>query len=79
MIALFDFIPRNCPSCGTLLHLNNGTPGKITKFKSYQADTCPGCGLKYQLSKQKDILRAATATGGNLIELMVDSSPDDGE
>ena len=62
-----------------MLHINNGDPAKITRFKTYQADACPVCGLKYQLAEQKDILRAATTSGGNLVDLMIGSQPDNGD
>lgn len=79
MITLFNFVSRNCPACGTRFYPNNGSSSKITDFESFQADTCPDCSLKYQLAEQRCILRAATASGGNLVDLMIDTSKNDDE
>ena len=69
MLTILDFTPQYCPSCGAPLHINEDPTGAF-RFASYHADTCPKCGLHYQLAPQTDILRAATACGGTLIELV---------
>lgn len=42
------------------------------KFKAHQALSCAICGVMYQLASQTDILRAATASGGDMVEYFVD-------
>ena len=72
MLALYNFIPLYCPSCGTptwLARVDNPMSGK---FKVHQAQSCAICGVMYQLADNKDIFRAATMSGGDLIEYFVD-------
>ena len=42
------------------------------KFKAHQALDCAICGVMYQLASQTDILRAATASGGDMVEYFMD-------
>jgi hypothetical protein len=42
------------------------------KFKAKQADVCAICGIIYQLVDKTDLLRAATASGGDMIEYFID-------
>ena len=70
MLAVFDFTPKYCPSCGTLLHIDDD-PTQAFRFASYHAATCPNCDLKYQLVPQTEMLRAAAACGGTLADLVV--------
>jgi hypothetical protein len=42
------------------------------KFKAKQADVCATCGIMYQLVDKTDLLRAATASGGDLVEYFCD-------
>ena len=50
------------------------------KFKAHQSLSCTICGVMYQLADNKDIFRAATASGGDLVEYFVDEddSPEPG-
>jgi hypothetical protein len=41
-------------------------------FKARQALSCAICGVLYQLDDQTDTLRAATASGGDLLEYFLD-------
>jgi len=72
MIALYNFIPLYCPSCGTPTRLERADNPMSGKFKAHQALSCAICGVMYQLADQKDILRAATASGGDILEYFVD-------
>jgi hypothetical protein len=42
----------------------------------YQVLNCAVCGVMFQLAEQKDVLRAATASGGIMIEDFVDDEPE---
>ena len=71
MIYLSEFIPHYCPSCGTPTRFqvpNNPDEGR---FKALQALNCVTCGVWFQRATQKDLLRAATASGGDLLEYYV--------
>ena len=70
-MALFNFVPRICPACGVALEINTEAV-KLAEYYVFEAAVCPGCGLKYQYVRQVDLLRAATASGGNLIDLLMD-------
>jgi hypothetical protein len=39
---------------------------------AHQALNCVICGVMYQLASQTDILRAATASGGDMLEYFMD-------
>jgi hypothetical protein len=42
------------------------------KFKAKQALSCAICGVMYQLADNTELFRAATASGGDLVEYFVD-------
>ena len=67
MIALYNFIPIYCPSCGTPTRLDRVDNPMSGKFKAHQALICPICGKMYQLAGKTELPRAATASGGDLI------------
>jgi len=46
------------------------------KFKAKQALSCGVCGLRYQLVDNTGLFRAATASGGDLVEYFVDKEAD---
>ena len=72
MIALYNFIPLYCPSCGTPTRLERADNPMSGKFKAHQTLSCAICGVMYQLADQKDILRAATASGGDMLGYFLD-------
>ena len=72
MIALYNFIPLYCPSCGTPTRLERVDNPMSGKFKANQALSCAICGVMYQLADNKDVFRAATASGGDLVEYFID-------
>jgi len=72
MIALFNFLPLYCPSCGTPTRLDHADNILRGKFKAKQALSCAMCGVKYQLVDNTEIFRAATVSGGDLVGHFVD-------
>ena len=70
MLCVVNFTPAYCPACGAALRID-GDPALAFRFASYHAERCPKCGLMYQLAQTEDILRAATACGGTLINLKI--------
>jgi hypothetical protein len=68
MIALYNFLPLYCPSCGTHTRLDHADNILRGKFKAKQALSCGVCGLRYQLADNTELFRAATASGGDLVE-----------
>ena len=72
MIALYNFLPLYCPSCGTPTRLDRKDNPLIGKFKAKQALSCAICGVTYQLADNTEIFRSATASGGDLVEYFVD-------
>jgi hypothetical protein len=72
MLALYNFLPLYCPSCGTPTRLDRVDNPLAGKFKAKQADVCATCGIMYQLADKTDILRAATASGGDMVEYFID-------
>ena len=72
MIALYNFLPLYCPSCGTPTRLDHAGNILRGKFKAKQALSCRVCGLKYRLVDNTEIFRAATANGGDLAGYFVD-------
>ena len=66
----------------------SGTPTRLDraenilrgKFKAKQSLSCGVCGVKYQLADNTELFRAATASGGDLVEYFVDEedSPERG-
>ena len=74
MIALYNFIPIYCPSCGTPTRLDRVDNPMSGKLKAHQALVCPICGIMYQLAGRTELLRAATASGGDLIDYYVEEN-----
>jgi transposase-like protein len=72
MLALYTFIPLYCPSCGTPTRLDRIDNILEGKYQARQALNCAICGVMFQLAEKTDILRAATASGGDMIEYFVD-------
>ena len=68
MIALYNFFPLYCPSCGTPTRLDPVDNPLSGKFKAKQADACAICGMMFQLVDKTDLLRAATASGADLVD-----------
>jgi hypothetical protein len=71
MIAIYNFIPLNCPSCGTPTRLERVDNPMSGKFTAHHALLCAICGVMYQLVDKKDILRAATASGGGFARVLL--------
>jgi len=42
------------------------------KYQARQTINCSICGLMFQLATKTDLLRAATASGGDLVEYYID-------
>jgi hypothetical protein len=76
MIALYTFVPFYCPSCGTPTRLDRVENAFIGKYQAHQTLSCSICVVIYQLASKTDLLRAATASGGDLVEYFIE---DDGE
>ena len=72
MIALYDFIPLYCPSCGNPTRLDRADNMLSGKYKAHQALRCPSCQMIYQLTDKTDLLRAATASRGDLIGYFIE-------
>jgi hypothetical protein len=72
MITLSNLIPLYCPSCGTPTHIERVDNPMSGKFKAHQALSCTICCVMYQLCDNKDIIRAAKASGGDLMEYFID-------
>lgn len=68
MIFLLNFVPYFCPSCGTSTGFDNITNPDLDTFNRYHAITCPICQTIFQKADEVDLLRAATASGGDLLE-----------
>ena len=68
MLAFYNFYPLYCPSCGTPTRLERADNLLSGKFKAHQALSSPICGVMYQLSDNTVMFRAATASGGDLVE-----------
>jgi hypothetical protein len=81
MLAIYNFVPLYCPACGTPTRLERVDNLLTGKFKARQTLSCAICGVMYQLADQKDILRAATASDGDMIEYFLDEDdlPDEGK
>jgi len=76
MIALYNFLPFYCPSCGTPTGLDHADNLLRGKFKAKQALSCGVCGVKFQPIDNTELFRAATASGGDLVEYFVDEETD---
>jgi hypothetical protein len=72
MIALYNFLPHYCPSCGTPTRLDRMDNPMKGKFKAKQALFCAIYGVMYQLADNTELFIAATASGGDLVEYFVD-------
>jgi len=72
MIALYNFVPLYCPSCGTPTRLDRIENAMIGKYQARQSLQCPICGVVFQLATRTDLLRAATASGGDILDYFVD-------
>jgi hypothetical protein len=55
MLALYNFIPLYCPSCGTRTRLERADNPMGGKFKAKQA-LCAICGVMYQLADNTELL-----------------------
>ena len=67
MLALYNFLSLYCLSCGTPMRFDRIDNEMTSKYKAKQADICATCGI-YQHVDRTDLLRAATASGGDMIE-----------
>jgi hypothetical protein len=72
LLALYNFLPLYCPSCGPPTRLDRADSTLAGKFKAKQADVCTTSGIIYQLADKSDILRAATASCVDMIEFFLD-------
>ena len=72
MLAIYNFYLLYCPTCGTPTHHERADNLLSGKFKAHQALSCAIWGVMYQLADNKDIFRAATASGGDLLDYFVD-------
>jgi hypothetical protein len=70
-IALSKFIPLYCPSCGTPTRLDRVDNALSDKYQAHQALNCPNCYVLFQLVTKTDLLRAATASGGDGVEYFI--------
>ena len=71
MIAILNYTPLYCPSCGTPTRLDRDDNYELAIFKTQKALNCDSCGAVYQLAERTDILRAATASGGDMVDYFV--------
>jgi hypothetical protein len=72
MIALYNFVPLYCPSCSSPTRLDRADNPLSGKYQAHQAIACPICGVMFQLATKRDLLRAATASGGDMVEYYID-------
>jgi hypothetical protein len=78
MIALYNFIPLYCPSCDTPTCLDHADNVLRGKYQAHQAISCLICGVMYQLSTNINLLRAATSTGWDMVDYLVEHDEDEG-
>jgi hypothetical protein len=71
------FVPFYCLSCSRPTRLDRIDNVLAGKYQAHQILGCSICGIMYQLAMQVDVLRAATASGGDMLEYFVDD--DDAE
>lgn len=64
MIALFDFMPRFCPSCGEPQSWKDS--GDVRDFYAGCSFTCRKCGLHFGAAKPEPMLEANAAAGGDM-------------
>ena len=72
MIALYTFIPLYCPSCGTPTRLDRIDNALSGMYQAHQSQKCSIGGVMFQLATKADLLRAATASGGDLVEYFIE-------
>lgn len=71
MLAILNFTPLYCPSCGTPTRLDPSGNYEFAIFKAHKTLNCGNCGAIYQLADRTDILRAAMASRGDMVEYFV--------
>jgi len=64
-VALFNFTPKFCPSCGNQIHFIRLT-GRPRDYEQYDAFACQVCKLLYQKATSEDIITAADNSRGDL-------------
>lgn len=68
-IALLTERPRFCPGCGKALALGTN-PHSLQDWLAHCAHSCSGCGLHFQLVDEGHAIAAATASGGDLEQML---------
>ena len=71
MIYLSEFIPHYYPSCCTPTRFDRVDNPDVARFKAFQALNCVTCGVTFQRATKKDILRAATLSGWDLLDMEI--------
>jgi transcription elongation factor Elf1 len=72
MIALYDFIPRYCPGCGSESPVGNS----VRDYLGFASCGCRNCGVTFQLAPYDAMLDAADANGqGDLRRFAPGPSP----
>jgi len=74
------FHPNDCISFYSSGQDLRGTPTKldrvenafIGKYQARQTLSCSICGVMYQFASKTDLLRAATVSGGDLVEYFIE-------
>lgn len=74
MIALYDFVPRFCPNCGTPTKLDRKATHEErmyhiepdADFKAGASHSCLNCGLHYAQAIHHEMLKCATASNSDL-------------
>jgi hypothetical protein len=72
MISLYKFIPLCCPSCGNPTRLDSIDNALSAKYQALELQQRSIFNVLFQLATNTDLLRAATASGGNLIEYYIE-------
>jgi hypothetical protein len=72
MNALYHFVPLFCPSNGTPTRLDRVNNAFIGKYQAHQTLFYAICGVMSQLATKTDLLRAATASGGDLVKYFIE-------
>jgi hypothetical protein len=70
-IALTKFVSLYFPTFGTPTRLDRADNALSGKYQAHQALNCPFCGVMFQLVTKTDLLRAATASGGDGVEYFI--------
>lgn len=76
MIALYNFTPLYCPSCGSPTRLDRSDNLDQARFNARQALACPICGLMFQKATKKALFRAAAESEGDLMDYYLDDDQD---